>query len=165
MALGSASQPVLFSQPQRGESSFSHQYFLQAMKKVSLALLLACLPLATVWAQNSEVETVSLKHVKKGEEPQQVMTALNKDFPQPVVQDVSKMSALAYGQQWSLNENDASSDDCNAVYYEVNAKRKNMSYTAVHDKNGKLDSYREIIQQTALPMPLLRTLSTQHAAW
>jgi len=42
-------------------------------------------------------ETLTLRPVKKGEEPKEVMNAIRKDFPKAIVSDLNFLPAKLYG--------------------------------------------------------------------
>ncbi|GAB3853854.1 hypothetical protein GCM10028822_23120 [Hymenobacter terrigena] len=136
------------------------------MKTTLIAVLLSGASLSAAWAQEpTEAEAVTIIHVKKGEEPQKVMSALQKDFPGSIVKDVSTIPGTLYGQEWSINEEKPAAGQANATYYQVNASSKGMAYTAVYDKNGNLLSSRKVLKNTALPIDAAKNVATQFPGW
>ena len=136
------------------------------MKTPFIALFLFSALLSAAWAQApAKVEAMTITHVKKGEEPQKVMSALEKDFPSSIVQDVSTMPGSLYGQEWSVTEEKPVSNPVDLTYYQVRASSKGMAYTAVYDKNGNLVSSRKIMKNTPLPIDAAKNVASQFPDW
>jgi hypothetical protein len=128
------------------------------MKKIILVIWLACWVLGTAAQEKKAVITP----VKKGEEPQAVMDALKKDFPNTMVENLSFLPRKLYGEEWNIFiEGDENADPS---FFEVRVKKENEFYTAVYNKSGKLLSSKHIIQNAALPKEVLETVK-KFAGW
>ncbi|GAB3220597.1 hypothetical protein GCM10027423_52420 [Spirosoma arcticum] len=65
--------------------------------------MLTLLLLGTIWAKGSTVDkTVTITHVKKGEQPQAVLDALRKDFANTTIKDTAFLPGTLYGMEWSV---------------------------------------------------------------
>lgn len=136
------------------------------MKTLSIALLLTGLSVGTIQAQSPlQDQTVTITHVKKGEEPQQVMTAVKADFPNSIVRDVAFLPRALYGQEWAVDEQNNMDKNTDILYYRVAANSPTLNYSAVYNKDGKLISFKEIVKQTLLPEAITKTISDQFADW
>ncbi|GAB3220401.1 hypothetical protein [Spirosoma arcticum] len=137
------------------------------MEKLIISLALMLLSPGTIWAQAPAIdETVSITRVKKGEEPQAVMDALRKDFPNTIVSEVAFLPGALYGKEWAIQDNDdTDGDKSDLQYYQVSAAGPNLKYTAVYDKSGKLLSYKETVRQADLPGPVAKTINSQFTDW
>jgi hypothetical protein len=111
-----------------------------------------------------QTETLTLKAVKKGEEPKGVMDAIKKDFPKAIVSDLAILPGKLYGEQWSVDFK----DDLNGAtpeLYRVNLKEGSESYQAVYDKSGKMLSSKTIIKEAQLPAGVTKTISAKYPDW
>ncbi|MDO7852467.1 hypothetical protein [Hymenobacter convexus] len=136
------------------------------MKTTLITLLFASASLGAAWAQApGTAKTVTIHHVKKGQEPQKVMSALEKDFPGSIVQDMSAIPGSLYGQEWSVTEAKPTGNQDNLQYYQVNASSKGMKYTAVYDQDGNLISSRRVLKDTPLPIEAMKNVATQFPDW
>lgn len=129
--------------------------------------MLTLLSLGAIWAQGSTVdETITITHVKKGEQPQAVLDALKKDFPNTIIKDMAFLPGTLYGREWSVQEEDGTDGDtADLQYYQVTATGPDVNYTAVYDKSGNLLSYKETIRQADLPGPVAKTINNQFLDW
>ncbi|GAB3926612.1 PepSY-like domain-containing protein [Larkinella terrae] len=136
------------------------------MKTLSIALLLTGLSIGATQAQSPlEDQSVTITHVKKGEEPQQVMDAVKADFPNSIVTDVAFLPHALYGHEWAVSENKNTDENIEMLYYRVAANSPTLNYTAVYNKDGKLLSFKEIVKQALLPDAVTKTISNQFADW
>ena len=136
------------------------------MKTLTMALLLAGLTIAGVQAQSAtDVEVVTISHVKKGEEPKQVLAAIKNDFPEAIVKDMAMLPRALYGKQWAISEQGKLSADDQVNFYQVQASWKDGNLSAVYDKDGKLVSYSEFVKQGELPATVKNTLSKQFSGY
>lgn len=133
------------------------------MKK---SILFSLFLLAGITVANAQIEseTVTVKAVKKGEEPKVVMDAIKQDFPKTIVHDLTILPGKLYGEQWSVSVNDklegAAPDN-----YLVTLKEKNETFRAVYDKTGQLRSSKRTIKQTELPSEVASTITTKYPDW
>lgn len=134
------------------------------MKTLHVALLLVSLSTGTGWAQIQE-EDVTITRVKKGEEPQAVMTSVKKDFPDAVVKDLAFLPHALYGQQWVVSERNGDLANTSTQFYQVSAAGSGKQFTAVYDKSGKLLSYKEIIKHAELPEAVKNAIWTKFPGW
>jgi hypothetical protein len=109
-------------------------------------------------------ETLTVKAVKKGEEPKAVMDAIKQDFPKAIVGDLSFLPAKLYGEQWSIDLKE-DLDRSNPDLYLVSLKEANDSYKAVYDKSGKVLSSKTTIKQTQLPTEVTKAISAKYPDW
>lgn len=132
----------------------------QHMKKLILILLCALTGTVVAQAQN---ETLVLKPVKKGEEPQAVMAAIKKDFPKAIVGDLGFLPAKLYGEEWSADFK----DNLNGApdLYRVNLKEGNETYSAVYDRAGNVISSITIIKKAELPKEVTKAIATKYPGW
>lgn len=131
------------------------------MKKLIFTFVCIIAGLAMAQAQT---ETLTLKAVKKGEEPAAVMNAIKHDFPKAIVDDLRLLPAKLYGEQWSVNlQGDLGGNAPDS--YLVNMKIGNENYKAVYDKAGKLISSKTIIKEAALPSEITKTISSKYPSW
>jgi len=129
-------------------------------------LFLAWLTCGLAIAQNTvQDKTVIIKSVKKGEEPQQVMSALKQDFPDAIMKDIAYLPLALYGQEWTVNETDNTDMNTDIEYYQITMHGKGIKYTAVYNKNGKLLTYKETINQTRLPEAVTKALGMSFPDW
>ncbi|MDJ1500323.1 hypothetical protein [Xanthocytophaga agilis] len=120
---------------------------------LSLITLLSGLPSI---AQNEE--QVTLRVVKKNQEPKAVLDAIKKDFPTAISRSLSFLPEKDFGQQWTVESNKAiSTVDIN--YYQVEVKTKDAIQTAVYDKSGNLLRIRKVIKNGKLPDQVRSTVS------
>ena len=155
---------IMFSSAVQAHFCTIHVSFFNTMKTPLIALLLSSAPLSAAWAQ-VPAEPVTIVHIKKGEEPQKVMSALEKDFPGSIVQDVSTISGSTYGRDWSVTEKKPMSTPSGVNYYQVNATSKGSKYSAVYDKDGNLLSSRHVLKDTALPIDAAKNVVSQFPDW
>jgi hypothetical protein len=128
-------------------------------------LVLCCLCLVAVSAMaQMNSETLTLRPVKKGEEPKEVMNAIRKDFPKAIVSDLSFLPAKLYGEQWSVDVQ-GDLDGRTADLYQVSCKEGNDRFKAVYDANGKEISSKRIIHQAQLPTEVVKTISERYPNW
>ncbi len=122
------------------------------MKKLTLIIGLLCLTIGVI-AQQEQLTVTKVKH---GEEPKVVMSAIKNDFPNAVSKNFSFLPAKLYGKEWNVQlEGDALE---NATYYLVGIKAGKTEYTAVYDKDGKLMSSKQVIENAKLPRPVNETI-------
>lgn len=111
-----------------------------------------------------KTETLTLKPVKKGEEPKEVMDGIKQDFPKAIVGDLSMLPAKLYGEQWSAslqNNLDGTTPD----FYHVSMKEGNEHYKAVYNKSGKLISSKTVVKNTQLPKEITATIAKKYPDW
>jgi hypothetical protein len=133
------------------------------MKKIFFSCLILLAGTAFAQAQ-SESETLTIRAVKKGEEPKKVMDAIKQDFPKAIVQDLSMLPAKLYGENWSVVLDDKL-DGATPDLYLVDLKETNQLYKAVYDKDGKIKSSKLIIKQAQLPKDVTSTISKKYPDW
>jgi len=131
------------------------------MKKTILFCM--CL-VAGITLVQAQTETLTLKPVKKGEEPKAVMDAIKRDFPKGIASDLSVLSSKMYGEQWSANLQDDTNGDV-PNYYQVTIKEGKESLRAVYDIGGKMLSSKEVIVPTALPGDVMKTITAKYPGW
>lgn len=124
------------------------------MKKLWVVMLLLVVSLTS---RAQVVEAVVLKPVNKGEEPQEVLDAIKRDFPEAVSRTLSVLPAKTYGQQWDVEVYKAD-DEAQPDYYEVRINAKNGYQTAVYDKTGKLIKVKQVIKNAELPPEVQNTV-------
>jgi hypothetical protein len=129
----------------------------------NLIVCCLCLAAGSVMAQVNS-ETLTLKAVKKGEEPEQVMKAIQEHFPKAVVSDLSFLPAKLYGEQWSVNLED-DSNGTPADLYQVSGKEGNERFKAVFDASGKEISSMRIINQAQLPTEVASAIAERYPSW
>lgn len=133
------------------------------MKK---SILFSLFLLAGIAGANAQIEseTITVKAVKKGEEPKAVMDAIKQDFPKTIIADLNILPGKLYGEQWSISVDDklhgASPDN-----YLVTLKEKNETFRAVYDKTGQLRSSKHIIEQTQLPGEVTSAIAAKYPDW
>ncbi len=132
------------------------------MKTFPMAVLLAGLTIAGVQAQNlTEKETVTIAHVRKGEEPQQVLETLKNDFSEAIVKDMTLLPSALHGKEWAITEQEILSPHADVNFYQVQASGKNVNLSAIYNKQGQLISYREHLKHAELPPFVKKTLDNQ----
>lgn len=110
------------------------------------------------------VEQVALKEVKEGEEPDAILNAIKKDFPDPIRRTLSFLPAKTYGAEWDVEISKAS-EEADPLYYEVEIEAENGNYRAVYDKSGRLLKTRQVIENAELPEKVKMVLSTAYKGW
>jgi hypothetical protein len=131
------------------------------MKKV----IFFCLSLLAITAgAQAQTETLTLRAVKKGEEPKEVMDAIKQDFPAAVVSDLKILPAKLYGERWSIALDDKL-DGGPVDRYQVNIKETGESYKAVYDKSGKLLSSKWTVNEAQLPSEVTASIATKYPDW
>lgn len=120
--------------------------------------------IAGIAMAQSQTETLTLKAVKKGEEPKEVMAAIKQDFPQAIVRDLAILPGKLYGEQWSVYFND-NLNGATPEFYRVTLKESNESYQAVYDKSGKVLSSKTIVNEAQLPKGVTKTISAKYPDW
>lgn len=115
-------------------------------------------------AAMAQEETLTLKAVKKGEEPKEVMDAIKQDFPQAIAAVLAFLPDKLYGEKWSIDLTDNLDGDT-PNFYQVNLKEKNQSYQAVYDKTGKVLYSKTVIEQAKLPKEVMATVSAKYPGW
>ena len=131
------------------------------MKK--LFLFFMCFMIGMVMAQ-AQSETLTVKAVKKGEEPKEVMDAIKQDFPKAIVGDLSVLPAKLYGEQWSVNLQD-NMNGATPAFYHVSIKDGNEIFKAVYDKSGKMISSKTVIKNEELPKEITATIAAKYPGW
>jgi hypothetical protein len=125
------------------------------MKKLILALWLGCWALGVA----AQVETLKIAKVKKGEEPKAVMDAIKNDFPKFIAKDLSFLPPKLYGEEWNIST-EGNADNSSINFYQITLKEeKGDYYTAIYDKNGKLLSSKQEIDNSKLPKEVSETIS------
>lgn len=115
------------------------------MKKLLLIVWLCGSTLALI----AQEKVMKITPVKKGEEPQQVMEAIKKDFPEAVSKDLAFLPTKIYGDEWNV---EVTGDDVNELnFYEIDLIQGKNHYAAVYNKDGKLLSSKEIIRSESPP--------------
>ncbi|GAB3011924.1 hypothetical protein [Spirosoma pulveris] len=134
------------------------------MKTIHFTLVLFCLTSEAVLAQGTGDKFITITRVKKGEEPQEVMTAVKNDFPDVIVKDISFLPKALQDREWAVQEVD-NSGSSDVRFYNVQASSDNMKFDATYDRTGKLLSYKETLNQAALPESVMKTLNEQFSDW
>ena len=122
-----------------------------------------CLVAGAAMAQEGS-KTFTLKAVKKGEEPKEVMDAIRQDFPKAIVGDLDFLPTKLYGEQWSVVLDDES-NGAEPDLYHVHLKQGKQNYEAVYDKSGKVLSSKLLIDQAMLPTDVTATVSSKYPGW
>jgi hypothetical protein len=133
------------------------------MKKI-IIFCLGLLVISSASRAQVESETLTIKAVKKGEEPKEVMDAVKKDFPVAIVSDLSMLPGKLYGERWSVVMDDKLDGNPPDMYL-VTLKEGNDHYKAVYDKLGKIKSSKTVIKQTQLPKEVLNTIQNKYSDW
>lgn len=110
----------------------------------------------------AQEETVTIRKVKKGEEPQVVMDAIKSDFPKAVEKSMAFLPGKLYGNEWNVTTEGERLDELN--FYQVEIKDGNTIYTAVYDRNGKLLSSKQIVDPAKMP-PMVQATVKKFAGW
>lgn len=134
----------------------------KAMKKLTLFLVCAVVG-GAAYAQN-QTEMFTAKAVKKGEEPQAVVDAINQDFPKAIVGDLNVIPAKLYGEKWAVNFDDRS-NGTPAEYYHVSLKEGKSQYSAYYNKDGKLISSKTYLSNAQLPSEVTSAINSKYADW
>jgi hypothetical protein len=122
------------------------------MKIKFLTLWLVCWALGAM----AQEEMLTITPVKKGDEPKAVLDAIKTDFPNAVANDLSFLPSKLYGSEWNVQL--ASNTDEDIQYYQIQVIEKNVHYTAVYDKDGKLLSSKETIKTHQLPSAVVASV-------
>jgi hypothetical protein len=133
------------------------------MKKIIFFCLILLAGTAVAQAQIAH-ETLTIKAVKKGEEPKKVMDAIKQDFPKAIVTDLSILPAKLYGENWSVSLKDNLDGETPDLYL-VNLKETNEVYKAVYDKDGKIKSSKLVIKKAQLPKDVTSTIAKKYPDW
>ena len=133
------------------------------MKKIFFFCLVLLAGMTFAQAQIAS-ETLTIKAVKKGEEPKKVMDAVKKDFPKAIVTDLAILPAKLYGELWSVSLND-NLNGTTPDLYQVNLKETNEVYKAVYDKDGNIKSSKLVIKQAQLPKEVTSTIAIKYPDW
>ncbi len=125
------------------------------MKKLILAIWLGCWALGAA----AQVETLKVTKVKKGDEPQVVVDAIKKDFPDFIANNLSFLPAKLYGEEWNIST-EGSTVDTDINFYQITLNQgKGNYYTAVYDKDGNLLSSKQEIDNSKLPKEIAETVN------
>jgi hypothetical protein len=130
------------------------------MKKI----IFFCLSLLVMTAAQAQTETLTVKAVKKGKEPAEVMDAIKQDFPKAIVGDLNMLPGKLYGEQWSLSLDDRL-DGALPDLYLVSLNEGTQTYKAVYDKDGKIKSSKFVINQAKLPKEITSAIATRYPDW
>jgi hypothetical protein len=133
------------------------------MKKITM-FCLGLLVISSASHAQIESETLTVKAVKKGAEPKEVMDAVKKDFPVAIVSNLSMLPGKLYGERWSVVMDDKLDGNPPDMYL-VTLKEGNDHYKAVYDKAGKIKSSKIVIKQTQLPKDVLNTIQNKYSDW
>ncbi|MBT1697300.1 hypothetical protein KK083_10460 [Fulvivirgaceae bacterium PWU4] len=131
------------------------------MKKLMVFVMML---MTAVLAMAQTTETLTLRPVKKGEEPKQVMDAIRADFPQAIVKDLSFLPGKLYGEMWSVTLTGDRESDLPDVY-QVTLKDGHETYRAVYNNQGKLVSSKTVITSAQLPEAVVKSISTAYPGW
>ncbi len=146
----------------KGTTSKDHK-INKIMKTIFFSCLFLLAGIAFAQAQIAS-ETLTIKPVKKGEEPKEVMEAIKQDFPKAIVQNLSILPAKLYGEYWSVYRDDNLSGKTPA-FYVVYLKETNELYRALYDKHGNIKSSKFIIKQAQLPKEVTSTVAKKYPDW
>jgi len=131
------------------------------MKKLIFILFTLCLMQGISFAQDN---MVTLRPIKKGEEPKAVMNAIKSDFPNAASSELSYLPSLIYNEKWEVTENLESNND-NYDYVTVLLKENNETYRAVYDKTGKILHTKTVIKQADLPTAIMTTIHAKYPGY
>ena len=131
------------------------------MKK--LVLLCTYLMAANMLAY-CQTKILNLKAVRKGEEPKEVMKAIQRNFPKALVEDLQILPAKLYGEHWRVDFQD-DSKSTSPEYYLVNLKDEKEHFKAVYDSSGKLLSSKTTIIESKLPMKVTSAIASRYPGW
>jgi|GEM_PF-1909929 len=132
---------------------------LQSEIKIQITMKIKFLTAWLVcWALGAmaQEEMLTITPVKKGDEPKAVLDAIKTDFPSAVAKDLSFLPSKLYGKEWNVQL--AGSTDEDIQFYQVQIAEKDVLYTAVYDKDGKLLSSKEMIKTSRLPSAVVASV-------
>lgn len=127
------------------------------MKKLIIALWLGY-----ALGAMAQDQTLTIKPVKEGEEPQAVMNAIKTDFPQSVQKGLGYLPGRLFGSEWNVTREGEQLE--NMTFFEVKIKQGNTNYTAVYDKDGKLLSSMQIVDPAKMP-PQVQATVKKFSGW
>jgi hypothetical protein len=128
------------------------------MKTKFLTFWLVCWALGAI----AQEEILTITPVKKGDEPKAVMAAIQNDFPGAIAKDFAFLPSKLYGKEWNLQL--AGDTDETINFYQVQVNEKDVLYTAVYDKEGKLMSSKETIKTSRVPYAVV-TSAKKFTGW
>ncbi len=127
-------------------------------------LLLCTFQIAGHMLAHGQTKILNLKAVRKGEEPKEVMTAIDHNFPKAIVEDLQILPAKLYGEHWLVDIEDNSRGTI-PEFYLVNLKDAKEHFKAVYDPSGKLLSSKITIIETQLPSKVTSAIAQQYPGW
>lgn len=113
---------------------------------------------------HGQTKILNLKAVRKGEEPKEVMDAIQQHFPKAIVEDLRILPAKLYGEHWLVDIEDYSKGTT-PEFFLVNLKDKNEHFKAVYDPSGKLLSSKTTILESKLPVKVTSAIASQYPGW
>jgi len=122
------------------------------MKTKFLTLWLVCWALGAM----AQEETLTITPVKKGDEPKAVMDAVKSDFPNAIAKELAFLPSKLYGKEWNLQLAGEANENIN--FYQIQIIEKDVNYTAVYDKDGKLLSSKETIKTSRVPSAVVAAI-------
>ena len=135
---------------------------LGKMKKLIVVVILF-VAFQNAWAQDSE--TLVIKKIEKRTVPAAVITSVEKEYPEGIVELWEAIPVKAFESYYVVSETNDMYIGEKPEYYQVTMKGTHSKTYAVYDANGNLIHSREIIKDTALPEAIRTTIVTDYPGW
>ncbi|HPG09716.1 MAG TPA: hypothetical protein P5275_20070 [Saprospiraceae bacterium] len=130
------------------------------MKKSALFLALSLTMLTGLLAQsNTQLFTAE---IKKGDVPQEVLKAIEKDFPKMIANHFQSIPGEIVAGSFVLNGDES---DANQQTYQIYLKGDHFNASALYDNEGNLVSAREFYKNKALPESVAKAVGNLYPGW
>ncbi len=139
------------------------------MKKVLVALIVACAAAGAVRAQNpakQPIETLTITEAKQGETLPVLLQDLHKDLPATAVQDVAFfMPSASVDSRWVMQLEGKAPHKTTGPAYTVVLTDPQVNYTATYAKNGQVLSCTELMKNPELPGLIREAIREDFPNW
>lgn len=132
------------------------------MKKLIVVVILF-VAFQNAWAQDSE--TLVIKKIEKRTVPAAVITSVEKQYPEGIVELWEAIPAKAFESYYVVSETNDLSLGEKPEYFQVTMKGTHSKTYAVYDAKGNLIHSREIIRDTELPEAIRNTIVANYPGW
>lgn len=132
------------------------------MKKL---IVVAILFIAFQGAMAQDSETLVIKKIEKRTVPAAVITSVEKEYPEGIVELWEAIPAKAFESYYVVSKTNDLYLGEKPEYYQVTMTGTHSKTYAVYDAKGNLIHSREIIKDTALPEAIRTTIVTDYPGW
>lgn len=130
------------------------------MKKSALFLVLSLTMMTSLLAQNNT--QLFTAEIKKGDVPQEVLKAIEKDFPKMIASHFQSVPGEIIAGSFVLNGDE---DEGNQQTYQIYLKGDHFNASALYDNEGNLVSAREYYKNKPLPETVAKAVGNLYPGW